>query len=127
MPFVLNNLQLNPAKVSEGIVIPLGVDAWVRLAPMFGPRYKQAWLQVTKPYRRQLPHLPKNRIRDLRLRAMALGCILDWEGLAFVDDDGVTKPVGKYTPEKAYKILNRLPGFVQEVEERAKNWSNYRG
>jgi hypothetical protein len=126
MPFNLSSMQLDSAKVRNGVVFTLAADAWVRLAPTFGPRFRNAWLEVTKPYRRTIDHMPRRRKREFRLRALALGCVLDWDGLVYTDGDGVEQAVGAYTPEKAYKIMQILPGFVQEVEERAGDWSNYK-
>jgi len=126
MPFNLSTMQLDPAKVRDGIVIQLAADAWVRIAPTFGPRFKDAWQKVTKPYRRTFDHLSRSRKRELRLRALAVGVVLDWAGLVYTDGHGDEQPVGPYSPEMAYKIMQILPGFVQEIEERAGDWSNYR-
>ena len=79
MSFNISLLQADTAKVRDGIVVNLGTDAWIRLAPTFGPRFREAWKKVTKPHRRRMGSMPKTKVRDLRLRALALGsCAFSW-------------------------------------------------
>lgn len=128
MPFNVSLLQPDPDKVLNGVQFPLGADAWIRLAPTWGPRYKEAFRKVSRDYRLAVKAgtLPEHIQQDLHVRAMALGVVLDWGGLEYTDDDGVVRSAGAYSPKKAYFALNRYVGFAAEVEREAGDWRNYR-
>jgi hypothetical protein len=130
MPFNVSDLVEDPVKVRDGVVLNIdsSMNSWVRITPVWGYRYKDAWKECTHPYRRLIMagKLPERTVRDLHLRAMALGVLIDWNDLQYTDENGVEQEVGAYTAKKAYTIFKKFPGFAIEIEERARDWSNFR-
>lgn len=128
MPFNVSTLREDPTKVRNGVVFPLGPDAGVRLAPLFGTRYARALARERRPWARAERRgvLPDSVAADTQRRAMAIAVVLDWSGLQRTDDDGQVVDVGPYAQRKAYELLRSEPGFQMWVEEKASDRSSYR-
>lgn len=127
MSFNVSSFNVDPEKVHNGVVVDLSGGAWVRLAPMFGERYRKAWERVAEPHRREIrAGTLRAEIRwDLENRAMAVGCLLDWFDLSYTKE-GVETPVGGYSVKKAYRMLNEIPGLSVKLRELANDWGLFR-
>lgn len=107
----------------EGVWHDLGEGGRLRIAHSSNPRWREAYRRVMGPYRQQIKRrtLSEDRIRALNIEVEAEAILVDWEGL---EEDG--KKVGKYTTEKAIRLLTDYPEFRRAVQELADDMTHYR-
>lgn len=97
----LQKFRSDPAKEVEGIVVPVGEDAWVRVARHGNRKYQTYLQEATKPLRRglQLGTVKDEEVDAVVARAMARHILLDWGGLK---EGGKELP---YSRENAERLL----------------------
>jgi hypothetical protein len=107
---------------NEGVWVAIGDGARVKVARFNNERYKQTFLEVSKPYKVQVrtgtlqEEVAQGILRDCFARAI----LLDWEGLQ--DDEGNDIPYS----EEAAKELLAIPDFMSMIEDFANSRELYR-
>ncbi|MBM3280822.1 MAG: hypothetical protein FJY95_22500 [Candidatus Handelsmanbacteria bacterium] len=108
-------------KEEEGVWHDLG-GVKVKVARMNNPAHQTAVERITKPYRGQIARgtLPKEKLDELAIRAMAEALLLGWEGLEL---DG--QPIA-YSVEAAAKLLTDFRDFRETISALSLDANVYR-
>ncbi len=119
----------------EGVWVPLGGDAKVKVARLGNPAAQAAYRKIPRVIRRQIEEgtMTDKEARKFLSKFVAKNLLKDWENLS---DGG--KPLGKYSEETGLTMLRKHRRFqdrvweiaadedlfnVREVEDDAKNLS----
>ena len=117
-------LKTDEKKVAEGVWFENIVgDAAFKIAKSTSPPYKEYFLKITKPYRRQLrnENLPEDKSNELLCDAYSKHILLDWRNV--IDENG--KEV-EYSPAVGYKYLLELEEFRTIVQELSGDVESFR-
>lgn len=94
----------------------------LRIARRDNPRYREALRALAKGKERliQLKAISESELHEMRMRALARGVLLDWEGLT---RDGEPLP---YSEANVVALLTDLPEFCVQVESCAEDLVAFR-
>lgn len=123
MPFdIKSNYSTDKSKETEGVVISLGSDAWIKLARMGGENKKFAKIHAegTKAYKAVgIEHMPPSELEEVLIKCFAEAVVLNWEGIEFGGE-----PI-EFSVENCKKVLKDAPEFMRWISEEATKISNF--
>ena len=119
----ISAFKTDRTRETQGVWVDIGDGARLLIARLNNERYKQVFLNVSKPYKTQvrMGTLEESLAEDILCKCYSKAVLLGWDGLQ--DDEG--KDV-QYSEEKAYELLRTLPDFRQLVEDFATARELYR-
>jgi hypothetical protein len=118
----ISAFRTDRTRENQGVWVEIGDGAKLKIARLNNERYKQAFLEHSKPYKVQVrtgtmsEELAGRILRD----CFADAILLDWEGLQ--DDDGNAI---EYSRERAAELL-AIPDFMSMVEDFASSRELYK-
>lgn len=85
----LDDLRTDPDAEENGVWVPFDATARVKLARADNPRHRAKMQELLEPWLEVIQNgdLPKGKMEELALAAMAEAIVLDWEG---IKDRGTT-------------------------------------
>jgi len=119
----LNRFTKDDQRRIEGVKVPFGADAWLRIAYWMNPRHLQALQRLTKGRNADIEHGLIEPGENLRLgcEAMAEAILLDWGGK--MEENGT--PIA-YSRESAERVLFERTGFRDYVIDVAREKERFR-
>lgn len=89
----------------EGVKVPLGEGAWVKVARLGNPKARRAYLRIPAPIRRQLDEgiLPEKETKQFLVKYIANNLLLDFGGIGKKVKGKVTEI--KYSVDNAMELL----------------------
>lgn len=116
----LKQFETDKVAEAEGIQVPLGDGAWIKIARMGNPNMVRYVRKATAPWGGRQDRIPAEERERIMLDALVETVVLDWGGI-FEGPDEVP-----FSRDNVKRVLRSYPDFLVRVSELASNYETFR-